>query len=1187
MHEERDHLVRHVFPELRERLQALRVNLIDVDLRWGVSERDVQEGLTVDICLDEIDTCRPYFLGILGHRYGWIPAGATQSITAQEIFYAVLHGSVPRRLSDLDRFVRDGIPGGFAGADERDLRAAYLPDPERSVHLLRPDLAPDQTARLKDIFRRVAADQRRRSLIFFRKASLSRRMAEARPDDGPFFETDRGLRSQLADLKREIRRIGLPRFVYGDLDTLGRRVLEALTQRIGDELGGRPADPGDPLANESDLHERFVTDRARHFAGRDAELARVESFAAGGNAGALMLVTGTAGCGKSALLAHACNELRRRHPEWLVMPHFVGASPASTSLAGTLRRICGILATAAGETAAPPADLRGLLAAWPDLLRRAGASRRVVVLLDAVNQFDPWDHAQGMDWLPAAWPANVRCIVSAAPGPAVEALARRAPPPARLEVGPLSLAETESFVAAYLRDIRHEFPNAEVRDAFLARVRGGHPLHIRIALEELRVFGRFEELPHRIRALPGDAAALCDQVLERIEGDHARDPALVRDFMAILCCLRSPMPAVVFQSLLRAHAGPLAGAADAVRLPDFWWSRLYRSFRFYLFERGGTIDFFHGQLREAADRRYLRDPADRARTHATLAASCAEWTTAADPHLRAYALRYRIHHLLCAGDWIGVRSLLGDDAFLAAAAQEGCTPAAVLAETARPGAAAPDAGAPAADRIRALAGDLLATATPPARRVALDLCTDLEWLDVLVEAAAGNDGETRLGACRAIFGIYSRRLYRGDRDGAWEGVRILRARVRGPLGFPRGRMLSALVGVLTPIFIECATDPAQFAVLIAEVRDTAWALLPIRRGWPRGVQRAAGRAFLAFFRPGISLGLLALGRLSSAVNLKTATNYFASSRAAREVLRGYFPYLEPRARPMGPLAELVVRHCADRDAFHFNMITGVIASQGAAQPDATLDLLRRMAATGDAMALYEATRGLYYMLSQQREDGRTPAPGDEELMESWLRRFYERPDRVLDFNGARIPNRSLAEHVGDYLAKHAPHRAAAFDALIAGALDTGNTALQADLFDALGIVGQQGGCAFVLERLAPVLQRAAPLDAEARKVLLGALARVYFHWPQAVAHWLDHLPGAALRMEEIVQHPPVESGYGRSQSEQILRRILVREPAMRAVLLRMLDGLPASRSVAGFLQHVAVVLLDLLVDGRPPDNPYA
>ena len=41
MHAERDHLVRFVFPELKERCRKRHIQLIDVDLRWGVTEADV------------------------------------------------------------------------------------------------------------------------------------------------------------------------------------------------------------------------------------------------------------------------------------------------------------------------------------------------------------------------------------------------------------------------------------------------------------------------------------------------------------------------------------------------------------------------------------------------------------------------------------------------------------------------------------------------------------------------------------------------------------------------------------------------------------------------------------------------------------------------------------------------------------------------------------------------------------------------------------------------------------------------------------------------------------------------------------------------------------------------------------------------------------------------------------------
>jgi len=106
MHAERDHLVKVVFPALRERLEKYRIHLVDIDLRWGITEEESRHDRVLDLCLQQIDECRPLFVGILGERYGWVPAtfheaaaskyGWVQhhtgkSVTELEILYGVLH----------------------------------------------------------------------------------------------------------------------------------------------------------------------------------------------------------------------------------------------------------------------------------------------------------------------------------------------------------------------------------------------------------------------------------------------------------------------------------------------------------------------------------------------------------------------------------------------------------------------------------------------------------------------------------------------------------------------------------------------------------------------------------------------------------------------------------------------------------------------------------------------------------------------------------------------------------------------------------------------------------------------------------------------------------------------------------------------------------------------------------------
>lgn len=69
MHSERDYLVKFIFPELRERCIKNGLSLVDVDLRWGVTEEEAEQGKAIEICLDEIENCRSFFIGILGERY--------------------------------------------------------------------------------------------------------------------------------------------------------------------------------------------------------------------------------------------------------------------------------------------------------------------------------------------------------------------------------------------------------------------------------------------------------------------------------------------------------------------------------------------------------------------------------------------------------------------------------------------------------------------------------------------------------------------------------------------------------------------------------------------------------------------------------------------------------------------------------------------------------------------------------------------------------------------------------------------------------------------------------------------------------------------------------------------------------------------------------------------------------------
>ena len=72
MNAERDALT-IVFPQIKELCEKRGVVFVPLDLRWGITESAAKQGRVLDTCMREIDQSRPFFIGLVGNRYGWVP----------------------------------------------------------------------------------------------------------------------------------------------------------------------------------------------------------------------------------------------------------------------------------------------------------------------------------------------------------------------------------------------------------------------------------------------------------------------------------------------------------------------------------------------------------------------------------------------------------------------------------------------------------------------------------------------------------------------------------------------------------------------------------------------------------------------------------------------------------------------------------------------------------------------------------------------------------------------------------------------------------------------------------------------------------------------------------------------------------------------------------------------------------
>eukprot|EP00730_Choanoeca_flexa_P006177 TRINITY_DN12099_c1_g1_i8.p1 TRINITY_DN12099_c1_g1~~TRINITY_DN12099_c1_g1_i8.p1 ORF type:complete len:1039 (+),score=199.76 TRINITY_DN12099_c1_g1_i8:48-3164(+) len=120
MYAEREVLVRQVFPRLRAWAQIRRIRIIECDLRWGVV-KDSDAETVFRTCLGEIDRCieadtNPFFINLLGHRYGWVPVGDELPLSVAQDYswpqgisithMEVLHGAYRTRNPNAAFFVR-------------------------------------------------------------------------------------------------------------------------------------------------------------------------------------------------------------------------------------------------------------------------------------------------------------------------------------------------------------------------------------------------------------------------------------------------------------------------------------------------------------------------------------------------------------------------------------------------------------------------------------------------------------------------------------------------------------------------------------------------------------------------------------------------------------------------------------------------------------------------------------------------------------------------------------------------------------------------------------------------------------------------------------------------------------------------------------------------------------------------
>ncbi len=294
MQDEREELVKRIFPAIRHLCEQRGVAFSEVDLRWGVTDEQKAEGAVLPICLAEIDRSRPYFIGLIGQRYGWVPESLPDDLTAQLPWL--------RDLADTSVTEIEILHGVLNDPTAIDSAYFYLRDPAW--------MATASAEQLALLGEQPSADD---------VAALGAEAAE---------RVAAGRRARLDELRQRIHASGVPAFDYHDVRTLGEHVhadLVALVDRLYPL-----SDVPDALAREAAAHDAYSAAQVRGTVRRPALEARLDAWAAG--APAPLTLSGGAGAGATEIAVAWLDQWRDTHPDDAVIA--TTSAPPTTPRSG-------------------------------------------------------------------------------------------------------------------------------------------------------------------------------------------------------------------------------------------------------------------------------------------------------------------------------------------------------------------------------------------------------------------------------------------------------------------------------------------------------------------------------------------------------------------------------------------------------------------------------------------------------------------------------------------------------------------------------------------------------------------------------------------------------------------------------------------------------------------------------------
>ena|GEM_PF-2208454 len=660
MHAERDYLVKKVFPRLSKWCEERKIRLVDIDLRWGVSEADATQNRALKICLDRIDESRPFFLCFLGQRRGWVPPDnvslktkelfpklegnylGKNSVTEMEIIHAVIdplhngtfidkEGNVksgdavkyaffflrePDYLKDLPHpdlgtiYTNDGEGPNSTVADEKlsHWRDVEIPKTKRPIKKYKARWCDDESTPEIALPYFVPTTAPQGSEVWKNAfQTWKNRWADANVavnDSGEISDPVECVKAKEYNAKYTKSR--LCDFKHEN-EELSEIIISQLKEAIEDRFGKRVVEKQTVLQKEIDQQEQFLRIASEGFIERKGDYDKLNSYISN-NENSPLAITALPGMGKTSFLANWIDTYKFQGNETLHY-RFIGVSDNTVNIERLLRSLLSELKEEGKIKSDIPIDSTNMINKFPHLLEEAGNTGKTIIIIDALDQLE--SGMSDLYWIPSQLPENVKLITSFRCGDekAKSFYNKRKSGNDMIfnKIKPFEdFKDREKLVSAYLSQYFKELDEPRIK-SLISQKGANNPLFLKVILSELRVFGVHDNLTQVIQKRFGKTPlSAFDALLERMENDPAYTKLKPNIALShIFGWISHSRYGLTVEELadLFSHEKLVENETEALDVIHL----IVRQLRGFLANREGKIDFFYESFKNAVLRRYAKN----------------------------------------------------------------------------------------------------------------------------------------------------------------------------------------------------------------------------------------------------------------------------------------------------------------------------------------------------------------------------------------------------------------------------------------------------------------------------------------------------------------------------------------------------------------------------------------------------